>query len=189
MALTLSFLKNGVASPWGEFTYSTGLELKLGQKVRETDFFAWYRRRNIGCLPDPATLLGECKSLGSEAFGRTDAERLKELADWFPGAFLVAATLKDCFGPGEKEALREVAEWGWRRPDRMEPTSPLIVLTARELTCTTNLYMVWRDAGGVFPDLLRRYRGAGELRDLAKATQEAYLEFQDHEISDMAGFD
>ena len=188
VALTLSFLKNGVASPWGDFTYCTGLELKLREKKRETDFFAWYRQRNIGYFPDPAILLGECKSLGAEAFGPEDAERLKDLADWLPGAFLVASTLKDSFAPGETAALRELAEWGWRRGDRRNAApSPLIVLTARELMCTTNLHIAWRDAGGIFPDLLRRYRGGGEPRDLAKATQEAYLRFEGHEIHDMAG--
>lgn len=188
VALTLSFLKSGIAS-WGDFTYSTGLELKFGQKVREADFFAWYRRRNIGLFPNPATLIGECKSLGFEAFGATDVDRLKDLADWFPGAFLIAATLKESFAPGETDALRELAEWGWRRGHLAGPPSPLIVLTARELMCTTNLHIAWRDAGDVFPDLLRRYRGAGEPVDLSKATQEAYLHFQDHEIYEMAESD
>ena len=189
VALTLSFLKNGVASPWGDFTYATGLELKRARQVREVDFFAWYRQRNIGRFPSPATLIGECKSLGTEAFQTQDIDRLKELAHWFPGAFLVAATLKEAFDPAETDALRDLAEWGWGRGHSRRLPSPLIVLTSRELMCRTHLQSAWREAGGDLAKLIRDYRGAGEPADLSKATLRAYLHFSDFDIGQMAGHD
>ena len=190
VALTLRFLKNSIASRGG-FTFSTGVELKSGLQTRESDFFAWCRSLGGGRFPDLATVIGECKSLGSEAFAASDIERLKNLAGWFPGAFLTAATLKDSFDPGETTALRELAEWGWRlgRGRMTEPPSPLIVLTGRELMCATNHHDAWREAGGNFPELLKRYRGARNPVDLAKATQEAYLQFQSNEIFEMTASD
>ena len=134
-------------------------------------------------------MIGECKSLGAEAFQTQDIDRLKELAHWFPGAFLVAATLKEAFDPAETDALRDLAEWGWGLGHRRRLPSPLIVLTSRELMCRTHLQSAWREAGGDLAKLIRDYRGAGEPADLSKATLRAYLHFSDFDIGEMAGHD
>lgn len=180
VALALRFLEDELDS-MSQFTFSTGLELKHENDIFETDFFAWYGKDRFGkAASDPIALVGECKSLGSEAFREKDFTRLRELGSLLPGSFLVAATLKDELSPDEVEGLRSVAIWGW---SQIQP-NPLIVLTGVELFGEGPLSHVWEQGGGARSAAMNVHRHIFDFTTLADATQQGILGMTSDEVAD-----
>lgn len=178
VALTLRFFEHELGS-MNEFTFSTGLELKHANGKSETDFFAWYGKESFDrASRDPATLVGECKSFAAESFKPADVARLRELATLLPGAFIVAATLKDEFSDSEKKSLRSLAKWGWTR---LQP-SPLIVLTGQELFVEGGLTEAWKESGGTRAITAEQQGYIFDLVTLADATQQAVLGMSSEEV-------
>jgi hypothetical protein len=181
VALTLRFLDDGFSSMNG-FTYSTGLELRRDGQAVETDFFAWHNQQGFGRAPkNPITLVGECKSLGSDSFKKHDIERLKTLSALIPGTYLVASTMKDILSAGEMKRLRALAKWGWNQPR----PSPLIVLTGLELFGDGPFSHTWEIAGGRPAEAIERYRYIFDFPTLAAASQEVHLGMEPEEVADM----
>lgn len=181
VALTLRFLEHELDSI-GEFTFSTGLELKHNNGNCETDFLAWHSKDRFGrAARDPITLVGECKSLGVESFGTKDLTRLRELGSLLPGSYLVAATLKDEFSIAEIKGLRALARWGWRQ---IQP-NPLIVLTGVELFGEETLSHVWAQSGGSRAETMKDYHHIFDFITLASATQQAILGMTFEEVADV----
>lgn len=148
VALTLHFLEHELGS-LESFTYSTSILLKRDEQINETDFFAWHGKHVYSrASSDPALLVGECKSFGVELFKAKDIQRLKQLGEMLPGAYLVAASLKPALSKAEVAGLRTLAKWGWRRRRDDRAPSRLIVLTGTELFTSGPLYNAWLDAGG-----------------------------------------
>lgn len=177
VALSLAYLEHlGTSSP---FTYTTSLDLvsASGQRL-ETDFFAWWGDHGLTrSLRDPATIVGECKSLGTDTFKDKDIARLKALAQAVPGAYLVVATLKTQFSPGEVRRLKALCRWGWSRakPDRRP--SRVIVLTGVELFGNGSLSYDWKQAGGALAQAAEGIDDVFDLTALAEATQRGHLGF------------
>lgn len=180
VALTLRFLDDIMSM--NNFTYSTGIELEHKGKKVETDFFAWQNRNGYGRAPkNPVTLLGECKSFGTDAFKADDIDKLKRLAELVPGAYLVASTMKAEFSAEEIKRLRALAKWGWSLPR----PSALILLTGTELFGDTPLSRSWNEAGGRAAEVGKRYAHVFDFPTLAAATQELHLNLEPKAISDM----
>ncbi|KTE04331.1 hypothetical protein ATE68_01385 [Sphingopyxis sp. H038] len=181
VALTLHFLRNEIRS-MSDFTYATGLDLDTGDAKLETDFFAWHGSDGIRhAQRDPDTFVGECKSLGSDVFKSKDIARLKALGAALPGAYLVAATLKDELSAEETDRLRKLAAWGWRK----KIPSPVIVLTGIELFGEGPLSRIWQDAGGRRAEIMANHRHIFDFRTFADASQQACLGFSDEEVARM----
>jgi hypothetical protein len=75
-------------------TWSSGQELTFstGKKV-EADFLLWYQQKHRSSTDEPTEVVfGEAKSFGQDAFKDEDVERMKLLAEQYPGAALVFAT-------------------------------------------------------------------------------------------------
>ncbi|UFS67388.1 hypothetical protein LO749_14865 [Paracoccus denitrificans] len=180
VALTLGFLKRRLGS-LPSFTFTTSLELSSGAEKLETDFFAWYDEDRMGRAgADPLLFVGECKSFGKEVFKKADIDRLQRLGELLPGAYLVASTLKSDLSEVEREQLRRLCKWGWKRRRTDRRASRVILLTGREL---------------FDPHGFRRSEGAASQRsdaldwsriyefgELAVATQRAYLGFSKEEL-------
>jgi hypothetical protein len=187
VALTLAFLKREVGGLGDELTYATGLLLTHKRRQIEADFFAWHNRRGLyRNSSEPSTLLGECKSLGSEAFKVEDIDRLKELATLIPGSFLVASTLKDRMSDQEVRLLRKLAEWGWKRDDHGVRRGRLVVLTGIELFGRSRrLHNIWKDAGGHFAEIAEQHSHISNFEELAQASQQAHLGLSLQKIHEM----
>ena len=171
VALALRFLDDGVGS-FGQMTFSTGIELSKNGVTKEADFFAWRSTDGVGLAPrNPVTLIGECKSLSIDSFKPEDINNLKELATLIPGAYLVAATMKNKLSADEILRLQDLARWGWSQT----MPSPLIVLTGLELFGDGPFSNDWKEAGGRAEDALERYRRISNFPTLAAATQEVHL--------------
>jgi hypothetical protein len=161
--------------------WSPGQELTLnhGKKI-EADFVLWHQRKHRLQNDEPTQIVfGEAKSFGKDAFQDVDVERAKSLAELYPGAAFVFATLKEAadLSADEVRRIRKVAEWG-REYDReqRQTRAPVIVLTGTELFVPYDLRMAWKEKGGKHAELAEPFHFDPEnLKILADATQQLYL--------------
>jgi len=182
VALALRFLKDEIGS-LERFTYATSLELRHKGTILETDFFAWHSPLQIDRgTSDPSLFVGECKSFGTELFKPEDVARLQRLGELFPGAYLVAAMLKEMPSETERKALKDLATWGWLRAREGLPPNRLIVLTGTELLSDGLFLDAWKKAGGARANAADIHQNIFDFPTLAMATQEAYLGFAEREI-------
>ena len=163
-------------------TWSPGQELTLptGEKV-EADFLLWYQQKHMFNIDEPTEVVfGEAKSFGKDVFKDEDVERMKLMADRYPGAALVFATLKEAqeLSQDEIKRIRKLAEWG-REYDRQErqTRAPVIVLTGTELFVPHYLEQVWKEKGGKHKQLAEvAHLSLDNLNTLADVTQQLYLD-------------
>lgn len=181
VALALRFLEDELGS-FGNLTFSTGIELTKDGITKEVDFYAWRSSDGAGrASRNPLTLIGECKSLGTDTFKDDDVGNLKHFAALIPGAYLVAATMKYRLSADEVSRLQELAAWGWSLPH----PSPLIVLTGVELFGDGPLLNDWKGAGGRAKEVIARHQHIFDFPTLAAATQELHLEMEPHVVVDL----
>ena len=143
VALTLRFFAHAL-SIGNSLTWTTGLDLKFNGRPSEIDFAFWYKRQEyFGNYGDPPLMIGEAKSFAEKAIVKADIDRIKDLAEALPGAFLVFAVLKEHLTSWEISLLRSLANWGRRRRIDGRPRNPLIVLTGTELFTSYRLSNEW----------------------------------------------
>ena len=105
---------------------------------------------------------------------------MRRLAEKFPGAFLVFATLKDSLSDAEKSEAAQLALWGRERMEDGFPRAPVIVLTSLELFCPWNLKQTWKDRGEQWAKFAEHARfDFDNLWTLAEITQQLYLGLPD----------
>ncbi|MBI2930277.1 MAG: hypothetical protein HYY16_01380 [Planctomycetes bacterium] len=171
VALALRVLTSGMHA---EATWVPGLEIKESAGVLgEIDFGVWWRRESAINADEPILLLGECKSFGP--FTMKDVDRARRLAERFPGATLVFATLRRELDTGEKKRLSSLARAGRKNLKADRWRAPVLVLTGYELMSDIGPPYCWRDAGGRFAQLAENFRGFEGLTELCDATQQLYL--------------
>ena len=161
-------------------TWSSGQEITLpiGGKI-EVDFMLWYQREETFAINYPTEIVfGEAKSFGEEVFTPNDVNRMKLLAEAFPGSTLVFATMKDKLSQEEINRIKKLAQWGrvYYR-DRKQTRAPVIVLTGTELFTEMFLEESWKEKRGKHKDLIEPGWGVrtDNLRVLADLTQQLYL--------------
>ena len=160
-------------------TWSSGQEMTLpiGEKI-EIDFMLWYQREETLALNYPTEIVfGEAKSFGKEAFTPEDVNKMKMLAQAFPGSILVFATMKEELSQEEIKRIRKLAQWGRVYiKDRKQTRAPVIVLTGTELFTEMFLEESWKANGGKHKRLIELGRDrTNNLRVLADLTQQLYL--------------
>ena len=178
--LAIRFFADVIGRTGGEsvVTWSSSQELKLpiGGTI-EVDFMLWYQREETFAIDYPTEIVfGEAKSFGEEGFTSNDVNRMKLLAEAFPGSTLVFATMKEGLSQEEINRIRKLAEWGRKYDkDRGQTRVPVIVLTGTELFTEMFLEDSWKERGGKHKDLIPVWNRTDNLRVLADLTQELYL--------------
>jgi hypothetical protein len=142
-----------------------------GQEL-EADFGLLWEAQSLTRTPTQL-VLGECKTFNSFALG--DIKRMKVLAKAFPRAVVVFATLKLELALEEKKLIAPFARWG-----RENWQTPVMVLTARELTSRFGFPFSWMHAGNdreqqMYKRLIAAPSPRRSLRRLADATQQLHL--------------
>ena len=176
--LAIHAFANGLGTDRTNLTYATGLDCKIGgAEPFEVDFTLWYQRREILALEEePVLVFGEAKSFAVQSFKDDDLEQMRKLADKFPGAFLVFATLKDSLSDVEKEEIGRLATWGRERLADGRPRAPVIVFTGVELFSTWHIEQSWKDLGGQWAKFVALPSvHLDNLWTLAEITQQIYL--------------
>ncbi|MGY6161839.1 hypothetical protein [Paraburkholderia strydomiana] len=199
-ALAIRFFADVVGRTDTNVTWSAGQELSFqsGKKI-EADFILWYQRtRMFGTSFPTEVIFGEVKSFGREVpanlggprrkakredvFKNEDIARMKLLAESFPGAVLVFATMSEAgaLTKDEVSRLRKLAEWGRECVMESRRTrAPVIVLTGTELFAGYSLKEAWENRGGRHKDLSSPgYVELDHLHTLADLTQQLYLGMQ-----------
>lgn len=181
-ALAIRFFGSVIERSESNVTWSAGqiLDLPSGKQV-EADFVLWYQRKQMFGTDYPTDIVfGEAKSFGKDRVEQRDVDRLKSLAETFPGSVLVVATLrgKEELSPPEVGLMRKLAEWGreYEREHRRS-RAPLIVLTGTELFAARSLHSTWKSKGGKHATFVEpAWMRLENLRTLADATQQLYLD-------------
>ena len=198
-ALAIRFFEDVIGGfDRASLTWSSAQELRLPTKSVEVDFMLWYQRKDIfgtersffgtglpifGMDRPTETVFGEAKSFGrhgEDVFEQDDVDRMKLLAEAFPGSILVFATMKEELSQGEIDRIKKLAEWGREYDkERRQTRAPVIVLTGTELFTSGFLSTSWKEKGGKHKDLAKHTSlGTPNLRILANFTQHLYLDLE-----------
>ncbi len=171
-----------------EVTWSTGQELTLASgKKSEADFILWNQRKQIFGTDYPTEIVfGEAKSFGRDAFKQDDVDKMKLLAESFPGSLLVFATMKEAEELSREEIsrIRKLSEWGREYDkERKQSRAPVIMLTGAELFTAHYLSSTWKEKGGKHEKLIEPAWVSvrlNNLRILADLTQQLYLDMSSY---------
>ena len=181
-ALSIRFFADVIGQMYrSEVTWSSGQELTLASgKKSEADFILWNQRKQMfGTDLVTEIVFGETKSFGKEAFKNDDINKMKILAESFPGSIIVFATLKEAedLSPEEIERIRKLAQWGREYDkERKQSRAPVIMLTGTELFTAHYLDSSWKEKGGKHKELIEpAWVRTDNLRTLADLTQQLYL--------------
>lgn len=181
-ALSIRFfgqVVGGISGP--TITWAAGQNLTFrGGQSSEVDFALWYQRKEIARCDFPTEILfGEAKSFGKDAFEDRDVARMRGLAERYPGAIFVFATMRngEDLTADEITRIRRFAEWG-RKHDRSRrrTRAPVIVLTGTELFAAHSLEQAWKDKGGRHAQLIEpAWIRTENLTTIADLSQQLYL--------------
>lgn len=141
----------------------TPLEADLGLFLKEMPF----GRTTIELV------FAECKTY--DQFERKDIQRMQLIAQNFPGAVLVFATLRTELTDREKRLLRPLVNKGRKYWKADRPCNPVLILTGIELFSEWRPEYFWKDAGATHAAFANRLRGHASLLELCDATQQLYL--------------
>jgi hypothetical protein len=117
-------------------------------------------------------MLGECKSFNR--FLARDLGRARQLAEAFPGAALVFATLRPELERAERESLAKLALWGRKRLRHERLRAPVLVLTQHELMNLFDPPTCWHEASGRYAAFAAKWHSQDFLH-LCDATQQLHL--------------
>jgi len=107
-------------------------------------------------------------------FTGRDLRRARRLAEAFPGAVLVFATLRPELESAERKSLARLALWGRKRLRYERLRAPVLVLTQHELLNVFGPRVAWREAGGKYATFAANWHSQDFL-DLCDATQQLHL--------------
>jgi hypothetical protein len=158
-------------------TYSTAMSLSFDDLKREVDFIAWRSEERLGNerRRPPQLIIGEAKSLGQgELITPKDLVHLKSVGMKLPDTVIIISVLRDHFTSVEKRLLEKFVNWGRRVNVHGEPTNPIILLTAHELTMDHILSATWKSLGGIHAEF-SDFEHTRNLLNMADATQQIYL--------------
>jgi len=118
-------------------------------------------------------IFAECKT--NNAFEKKDIDRMSLLANSFPGAVIVFATLQEHLTKPEIRLIEPFASKGRRYSADGRSHNPVLVLTSTELYSNYSLMKTWKQKGGRYQDLAARRRLDPGLLPLCDLTQQLYL--------------
>jgi hypothetical protein len=136
---------------------------------------------DLTCIYKPSTwretrahlVHAECKSFNY--FEQRDVNRMKDLAEAFPGSVLVFATLNNSLQKSEIRMIASLAHAERKKRLCGKPYSPGVVLTGIELFSSRGVRDCWEGRGGLYDQFHKRSFDYSELPSLADATQQLYL--------------
>jgi hypothetical protein len=175
--LTLRLFNNTLNFSRTPTTFATGLDIVSGASKFEIDFAGWYTEgKKFWIDPSPVVVFGEAKSFGAEVFKERDVRRLKDLAETFPGSYVVFSAMKTQLADIERSRIRKFAEWGRVPQKNGEPRAMVIVLTGIELFADRYLKDTWEKLGGHHAAMVKHASvHLDDLWTLAEITQRLYL--------------
>ncbi|MDP2667971.1 MAG: hypothetical protein Q8O65_04585, partial [Nitrosopumilaceae archaeon] len=140
------------------------IEVDLGLFLKETKFG----------VTDTKLIFAECKN--NDEFKKGDIDKMKWIAEKFPGSIVVFATLKKELSAKEKRLLKPFVNKGRKQWKTELPYNPVLILTATELLSDWGPPECWKDAGDFYKPFADKYKHFWrELVPLCDITQQMYL--------------
>jgi hypothetical protein len=168
VALAIRFLASTLHA---EASWVPSLTLRDQGGDLEFDF-GLFSRESTSEPTEPLLMLGECKSYNR--FVGRDLARARRLAEAFPGAALVFATLRPELERAERDSLARLVQWGRKRLRYERLRAPILVLTQYELLNVFGPPVCWREAGGKYAAFGANWHSQDFLH-LCDATQQLHL--------------
>jgi hypothetical protein len=148
---------------------------KKDGKEAEADLGLLFQQSEFGYAKSEL-IFAECKTYNT--FEKDDTGRMVFLADQFPGAFLVFATLRKSLTEKEKRLLRSVVNRGQRYWKAERPFNAVLILTGTELFSDLGPPNCWEEAGGKHASFAEEYNSQRDLFHLCDITQQLYLDMK-----------
>lgn len=142
------------------------------KKVLEADLTCLYKR-TTSRETRTYVVHAECKTFNT--FESRDGDRMKDLADAFPGAVLIFATLNASLQMSEIRIIVSIALAQRKKRLRGLPNSPVVVLTGIELFSSRGIRECWEGRTGLYEKFQKHSIDFSDLPLLADATQQLYL--------------
>ena len=136
------------------------------KKKMEADFALFWEESIYGEKKD-GILFGECKTYGH--FTDKDFDRMRYLANTFPGAVLVFSTLRKSFTKKEILGITRIAKKGRKHWKPERPLNPVLILTGTELLNYPGPPYCWEDS------IKTKFGHMRGLFDMCDPTQQIYL--------------
>lgn len=121
-------------------------------------------------------VFAECKTYNQ--FEKKDIERMKTLANEFPGAVLVFATMRKNLTSAEKNLIKPLVSSGRRHWKSEQPYNPVVILTGTELFSKQEIPYCWKDIEGRAGEIEKSHFNPRSLSNIADATQQIYLDMK-----------
>lgn len=167
--LSLNYLVNTIDGP------STWVPSMSSDKKEsfEFDFALWKEVLRFG-VKEHFKIFGECKT--NNDFSAKDIQRMKELANNFPGSILVFATLKEELNKKEKNRILNLAYWGRKNIAPGKTRAPVLVLTRKELTNDLPIPYCWEGSKDNREEFAKNKYSYSGLKEMCNLTQQVYLD-------------
>lgn len=148
------------------------LAAKHGRQI-EVDLGLLIRELKQG-METTRLVFAECKS--SREIEKRDIEKMKWLAEKFPGSILTFAVMRPELTKKEVVLLRRLAARGRRLWKADLPYNPVLILTSTELQADSRFPHCWRNRNEQFNKFVELYnQSPHELIPLCDLTQQLYL--------------
>jgi hypothetical protein len=141
-------------------------------KPLEADFMIFYRGA-VSWERETETIFGECKTFNK--FTNDDVGRMRTIAQNFPGAVLVFATLSREFSAADRALLTPFVKRCRKYGGLDRPKNPVLLLTGIELFSAIGPPRCWVRAGGKAKQFGETRGTPATLLDLCNATQQLHL--------------
>ena len=164
--LTLEALAGRITSGRRSTSVPSFEAIAPGKVDLEADLAMFWRDGSYGD-DSSGILFGECKSYG--LFKAKDFQRIRYLAETFPGAVLVFSTLRESLTKEEIAALTRLAKFGRKYWKAERPVNPVMILTGAELLTWERPPLCWNE------ELQKRFQNVHSLMEHCNASQQIYL--------------
>lgn len=149
-------------------------ETTINDTAMEVDLGLFFRKSQFREEEETRVIFAECKSENS--FAKSDVDKMKVIAEKFPGAVLVFATLKEGLSAKEIALLKPLVNKCRKYYKNEKPYNPVLILTKTELFASWDLTQTWKDKCGKYAPFGDRHYYGDELLSICDATQQLYLE-------------
>jgi hypothetical protein len=133
----------------------------------EADFGILWQESFHGSVAE-GVVFGECKTF--DTFKKKDFQRMRKLADKFPGAVLAFCTLRSELSENEIREISRIAKTGRKYWKDERPINPVLILTGNELLSDMGPPYCWKKV-----DPSNRFERVHGLLEICEATQQIYL--------------
>ncbi len=164
--LTLAFFSNR-NRPWRRTTPVLSFIVEGTSKKKIEADFAMFWEETSRLNSSEGLLFAECKTYSN--FGEDDWNRLRFLAEKFPGAILTFCTLRKSLSRQEIIGITSIAKAGRKYWKDDRPINPVLILTGTELLSHSSPPFCWEES------FQHKFASAYGILDICEATQQIYL--------------